>query len=209
MLAYARKDAEDQKLDDRVQFWQMDALQTLNFPDGHFDLVNQRSGGSYLRTWDWPRLLEEMLRVTQPGGTIRLTEIEEPFESTSEALISLNRLFFQVLYQAGHFSCPNNTGLINRAAHLLDSYGIQKRQTRVHTLQYRSGTVEGGHFTEDMKLIYQTLIPFFSRWTRLPSDYQETYQQMLKDFQQPDFLATWKLVTLWGTSRARGSGGGI
>jgi len=197
MLAYARKEAESQKLADRVRFYQMDALQTLDFPNAHFDLVNQRSGGSYLRTWDWPKLLEEILRVMRPGGTIRLTEVEEPIESTSDALTTLDHLFFQVLYQAGHFFASSPTGLIDKAAYILNQYGTQDIQTRVHTLQYRAGTAEGRHFIEDMKLIHQTLTPFLSRWTRLPADHQETYQQMLKDFQQPDFLANWKLVTLW------------
>jgi hypothetical protein len=42
------------------------------------------------------------------------------------------------------------------------------------------------------------LLPFFQKWTRVPSDYEEIYQQALKEMQQPDFVATWTLLTVWG-----------
>jgi hypothetical protein len=42
-------------------------------------------------------------------------------------------------------------------------------------------------------------LPFFHKWTRVPSDYEETYQQALREMQQPDFVATGTLLTVWGT----------
>ncbi|HEX7735476.1 MAG TPA: class I SAM-dependent methyltransferase, partial [Ktedonobacteraceae bacterium] len=59
MLEYARAQAAEQDLAERVEFIQMDALRMLEFPTGFFDLVNLRFGGSFLRTWDWPKLLQE------------------------------------------------------------------------------------------------------------------------------------------------------
>src|SRR5713101_6168760 len=53
MVEYARAQAEAQRVGDRVQFRTMDALRMLEFPTDSFDLVNQRFGTSYLRTWDW------------------------------------------------------------------------------------------------------------------------------------------------------------
>lgn len=49
MLAYTRRQAEAQGLDQRVTFRCMDALRLLQFPSGFFDLVNQRLGSSWLR----------------------------------------------------------------------------------------------------------------------------------------------------------------
>ena len=37
------------------------------------------------------------------------------------------------------------------------------------------------------------------KWTSVPDDYEEIYQQMLTEMQQPDFVATWTLLTAWGT----------
>ncbi len=59
MIEYAQAQAEAQQVSDRVQFRTMDALRMLEFPTEYFHLVNQRFGASYLRTWDWPKLLQE------------------------------------------------------------------------------------------------------------------------------------------------------
>ena len=73
MLAYARTQAAEQQLGERVEFTQMDALRMLEFPTSFFDLVNLRFGGSFMRTWDWAKLLQEFRLVLRPGGIFRLT----------------------------------------------------------------------------------------------------------------------------------------
>lgn len=72
MLAYPRVQAQAQQLDGRVEFQAMDALRILEFPPASFDLVNQRLGNSWLRTWEWKKILLEYQRVTRPGGIIRI-----------------------------------------------------------------------------------------------------------------------------------------
>ena len=85
----------------------------------------------------------------------------------------------------------------NQLARLLEQYRIENVQTRAHALEYRGGTVEGQRFYEDNRL-GETLLPFIRKWTRLPEDYQTLRQQLLIDMQQPDFIATWRLLTAWG-----------
>lgn len=41
-------------------------------------------------------------------------------------------------------------------------------------------------------------MPFLRKWTRVPDDYEAIYQQMLCEMQQPDFVATWGMLTAWG-----------
>jgi ubiquinone/menaquinone biosynthesis C-methylase UbiE len=196
-IAYAREQAEAQQLDDRVQFSTMDALQMLEFPTGFFDLVNHRFGWSWLRTWDWPKLLKEYQRVTRPNGVIRITECEIN-ESTSPTLTLLNDLLLQALYQSGHFFTLDRCGVINELPRLLQQYGIKDVQAATHTLEYRAGTPEGHLFYEDLRHAYKTFVPFLRKWTRVPDDYETLYQQLLTEMQQPDFVATWRLLTLWG-----------
>src|SRR5215469_2794042 len=98
MVEYARAQAAAQQVSDRVQFATMDALRMLEFPTDYFDLVNQRTGASYLRTWDWPKLLQEFQRVTRPGGVIRVTESALITESSSQGLIRLNQVFIEAFY---------------------------------------------------------------------------------------------------------------
>ena len=197
MIEYAQAQAEAQQVSDRVQFRTMDALLMLEFPIDYFDLVNQRFGASYLRTWDWPKLLQEFQRVTRPVGVIRVTESDLITESSSSALTRLNQVFIEAFYRAGHLFTPDSNGVTSQLARLLHQYGPENVQTHAHALEYRGGTAEGRRFYEDTRL-GETLVPFIRKWTRLPEDYQTLRQQVLSDMQQPDFVATWRLLTAWG-----------
>ncbi|MBV9231493.1 MAG: class I SAM-dependent methyltransferase [Chloroflexi bacterium] len=200
MIDHARARAETEQVSDRVEFHVMDALLMLEFPSDYFDLVNQRMAMSWLRTWDWPKLLNEYQRVTRQGGVIRITESDIFTQSSSPALLRLGQLFIQSFYRAGHFFTPDHNGVTSELVRLLRQYSFQNVQTRAHALHYRAGTPEGQHFAEDMRLVYRTIVPFFRKWTQMPEDYETIYQQMLNDLQQPDFVATWELLTVWGQS---------
>lgn len=101
MLDYARVQARALQVDDRVEFRQMDALRMLEFPTSYLDLVNERSGMSWLRTWDWPKFLQECQRVTRRGVVVRVTEFTLVAESTSPALRRLVELAIEAFYQSG------------------------------------------------------------------------------------------------------------
>ncbi len=197
IVEYARAQAEAQQVSDRVQFATMDALLMLEFPADYFDLVNQRFGNSYLRTWDWPKLLHEFQRVTRPDGIIRVTE-SNMIVANTPALTRLLEMSLHALYQAGHFFTPDTNGPTSQLARLLHQYGLKNVQTRVHSLEYRAGTAQGQLFSEDMRRGFRTVKPFLQKWTRVPDDYEAIYQQALREMQQPDFVATVDLLTAWG-----------
>lgn len=198
MVQYARAQAEAEQISDRVQFAVMDALRMLEFPTNYFDLVNQRFGVGYLRTWDWPKLLKEFQRVTIPGGVIRLTEGDILPENTSPALTHLYHLLLQAFYQSGHLFTPESDGITSQLARLLHQYGVQHVQTRSYTGEGRAGTIEGQRFYEDMSRVFRTLLPFLRKWTRVPDDYERIYQQALSEMQQPDFVESGRVLTAWG-----------
>jgi ubiquinone/menaquinone biosynthesis C-methylase UbiE len=198
MIEFARAQAEAQHVSNRVQFHIMDALRILEFPANSFNLVNQRFATSYLRTWDWPKLLQEYQRISGPGGIIRITEFDFVTGTTSPAHQRLLDLMLEALYRAGHFFTPNPDGLTGQLAHLLSQSGLQEVQTRPHTLRYRAGTVDGDLFCDDTRRLFHTTEPFLRKWTRVPEDYSAIYQQMVKEIQQPDFAATFPLLTAWG-----------
>lgn len=81
---------------------------------------------------------------------------------------------------------------------LMAEQGIQDVQSQAHTLVYRAGTVEHQRFYEDMRRGFRVTLPFFQKWTQVPSDYEEICQQALKEMQEPDFVATANLFTVWG-----------
>lgn len=203
MVKYAREQAEARQVSDRVQFRAMDALRSLDFPEDSFDLVNQRLGMSYLRTWDWIGLLQEFSYVTRPGGVIRLTEADMIVESSSPALLRHSKLLWLGAFQqSGHLFTPDKNGVTSQLAHLLSRVGLQQVETRAITIEYRAGTVQGERFAEDMKRLMLTTTPFLQKWVSLPEDYQEIYHQAVREMRQPGFVAKWSLLTAWGTKPA-------
>ena len=199
-LDYARAQAREHRVSDRVEFHQMDAQHRLEFPAEFFDLINQRFAMSYLRTWDWPKLLQEFYRVAKPGGVIRLTEGDFPADSSSPALVHLSRLMAQAAYQAGHIFAPNQNGISGELGRLLQQYGeLEDVQIYVHAVEHRAGTVDGQLFIEDEKHIFRTGLPFLQKWTRLPDNYEELYQQMICELERPNFVTATHVVTAWGT----------
>ncbi|GAC1375883.1 MAG: 27-O-demethylrifamycin SV methyltransferase [Ktedonobacteraceae bacterium] len=199
MVGYAREQAREQGVADRVEFHTMDALRMLEFPQGYFDLVNLRFGVSYLRTWDWPNILQEFRRVTRPGGVIRITECDIVVSNTP-AVNELYDLFQDALKQAGHLFFPARDGITRALESTMYQAGILNLQTQVHILEYRGGTPEGQLFSEDVKHVFRTALPFFRKWVRVPNNYESLYQQALAEMQQPGFVATWRLLTVWGSN---------
>jgi SAM-dependent methyltransferase len=193
---------------DRVDFQVMDALLILEFPKGYFDLVNLRSATSFMRTWNWPKLLSEMQRVARPGGVIRITEALR-MHSNSPAVIRLMALFGEAFFNAGHLFSEVKTedtftegsaGIANDLARLLDQYGVHNIQTRISTGRYLPGTPTGQQYIEDLQLSGKNMLPFVRKWGRLPDDYDTLCQEALDATQRPDFSGSWDMLTAWGTT---------
>lgn len=200
IIKAARQSAQEAGVSDRVEFHVMDALRMLEFPDSYFDLVNQRFGQSWLRTWDWQKLLQEYQRVTLEGGVIRITESAILIKSTSPALTRLFELGLHVLNLAGHLFGGMNEKMDSELARMFEQRGLQNIHTKTHLIEYSGETLERRHFVEDMKHLFRTTLPFIHKWTSVPGDFEETYRQMLWEIQQPDFVATARLHTIWGTN---------
>jgi len=198
MVKHARAQAAAQCLDDRVSFHVMDALHPLDFADASFDLVNLRFAVSFVRTYDWPPMLGELLRVVRRGGVIRLTDEEVIHQSTSPAAMQFCEMLLCALFQSGHLFTQEGCGLTAHLAPLLSRHGGQRVQTKAHALHFQAGTQEGEAYVEDGRHVMRMLRPFLEKWGCLGEDFQAIHQQALKELKQPDFAATWHLLTVWG-----------
>lgn len=199
MTDYARTQAKERGLADRVEFQVMDALKKLDFPDNSFDLVNLRFGMSFVRTWDWPPLLLEMQRVARPGGITRVGEGEVVTQNTSQALTELYDVAMRAFYRAGHIFTPDKAGLTGHLAELLTKSWCENVQVKVQPLLFRAGTPEGERYIDDVKYLYVTTTPFVQKWVGLPENYDALHRQSLKEMGQPNFFANWPHVTAWGS----------
>lgn len=198
LIAYARQQAAASQVSDRVQFLTMDAQRKLDFPTDHFDLVNQRSATSYLRTWDWPRLLNDMKRITRVGGIVRITEPYIMPESNGPAFNRNIDLLIEAFYQSGHLFSPDRGSISDQLPDMMRRYGFLNVQTRDYALEYRAGTPEGDLAFENTRIGLRTGLPFLRKWTRVPDDYEEICQQALSEMQQPGFVTNWLIRTIWG-----------
>ena len=208
LIEYARARAEAEQVGDRVEFLTMDALLVLEFPEGYFDLVNVRSATSFMRTWNWPKLISEMQRVARPGGVIRITEALR-MQSSSPAVIRLMALFGEAFFNAGHLFSEVKTegtftegsaGIATDLVRLLDQYGIQNIQTHISTGHYIPGTPTGQQYIEDLQLSGKNMLPFIRKWRGLPDDYDALCQEAVEATQRPDFSGSWDMLTAWGTT---------
>lgn len=203
IVAYARSQAETGHLDGRVRFQMMDALGTLAFPTSSFDLVNQRVGVSWLRTWEWRKILVEYQRVTKPGGIIRIAEGHIVTESNSPALTQLFGLLLEAFYHSGRLFTRSSDGVMSELVRLMTQYGIQDVKHQIHPFVFRPGTEAGQCFYENILHFFRVGLPFLQKWTHVPNDYREIYEQALKQMQHPEFLAISTLLTAWGKSPER------
>lgn len=203
MIAYAREQPATQQQGGRLEFHVMDALRMLEFPANTFDLVNMRFGSSFLRQWDWQRVLQEFQRVSRSGGIVRITEGEVVHESSSPTLLRLGELVLQATRQAGHTLSPDGNGVTKELPAVMAQHGLRDVQTRSYVLEYRFGTPEWQSYYEDISRAARTFLPFLRKWTSIPDDYEELCQQALSEMRQPDFVTTWSLLTAWGMVPAK------
>lgn len=185
----------------RVRFQTGDALRLLEFPDHTFNLVNQRLAMSFLRKWDWPKFLRECQRVCVPGGIIRITEALLP-TSTSPSLDFLFDLLRNAFYHAGHLFTPERDGVTLHLAKLMNQYGI----VDIHTKNYEcafgpANPYPRSRYIHDMHILFENVLPFLRKWTRVPGNYEEIYLQMVNETSQASFETSIFLLTAWGAKR--------
>lgn len=201
IIQLAEAQAQTHQLQQRVSFQQLDALQRpLPFPDDCFDLVNQRLAMSYLRVWDWKPLLTELRRITRPGGIIRLTEGYVFTESNSPTLNFISLIWLEALFNAGRLFTLKNETIPEELPGILAQVGLKEIQSRAIPLTYQAGTDAGQRFAEDIWQASENAVPFHLKWApaSIPPNYPALIEQMKQEVSQPDFIAHFTLVTIWG-----------
>lgn len=179
MLEFARSQAQKQQVDDRVEYRVMDALRMLEFPDRSFDLVCQRYGMSFLRTWDWSKLLQEYRRVTQ--RFIQVTESELLIESSSEAYSQWWGVTLKAFEAAGHIpSVDTSTGDWLEA--LFEQHGLRNVKRQRHQITYSGGTPTGSAFVQDVQYAMRTLERFVDKWMPAP-EYRVLCERVREDLE--------------------------
>jgi ubiquinone/menaquinone biosynthesis C-methylase UbiE len=187
-----------------ASFQAMDAMQPLKFPDASFDLVNARTLFAVMNAETWPKLLQEMMRVCRPGGTLRLTEGELTL-SNSPALEKFNSLFLHAFQQTGRTYLPGNRnlGITTTLSRFLTDAGCQHVQRNMFTLDYSSGTEAHEGWYQDIMIGFQLAQPFLVKLNLLTEqEFEQLHQQLIAELLSEDFCGLGFGLTAWGTKPA-------
>jgi SAM-dependent methyltransferase len=198
MIEYARAQARVQALDNAT-FEVMDITHPLDFADRSIDLINARLLG-FLPPNAWLPLVQEYVRISRPGGLIRLTETELSV-SNSPALEQEHSWFFRSLWQAGQSFSPNGEHLTITAqlAPLLRRAGYRHVQVRAYALDWSQGAEAHTAMCRDVMIWFKLMEPFYlSLQIATQEELDRTYEQMLAQMQQDNFAAVHYLLTASG-----------
>lgn len=182
----------------------MDATQPLDFPDNSFDIVNARAIVGFMRTTAWPRLLQECLRITQPGGIIRLTESDWGI-SNSPACEKLMAILRQALFLAGHSFSGNGypPGITVRLAGFLQGAGCSDVQKKVYLVDFSAQSEGYSDIYQDCLVSFRLLLPFLLATQQISEqDFEILYQQALAEMLSDNFCNISYIVTAWGKKPA-------
>jgi len=129
-----------------------------------------------------------------------VTDSEWP-HTTSPACNRIFQMILCALYRSGHH-LTEHAGITHELDRFLSESGCQQVQTKDYLQEFIAGTVGVQNFYENAMYGFQTLLPFMQKMGCATEDYDTLYEQALIELQQPDFRATWPLVTAWGTKPA-------
>src|SRR6266566_1447345 len=199
MIEYARAQAWTQGLSN-ASFRVMDALKPLDFPDASFDLVNARFIYGFMPRTGWPLLMDECVRITRPGGTIRLTETEWHF-TNSLAYETLNAMTMSSLKKAGRSFSPDgrHAGITPMLGQFLQQAQCESIQQAAYVLDLSAGTEAHGSMYQNSMAFFRLIEPFLlNMQVTTQEEFEELYNRMLAEVLSDTFRAISFILTAWG-----------
>jgi SAM-dependent methyltransferase len=203
MVEYAQISAHVQRLDDMASFRVMDIRQPLAFPDHHFDLVNARFLAGVLDPASWASLVAECVRITVPGGRIRLTEVE-CWSSTSGPLQRLFALLARALHDTGRSCSPDGRtfGIAPLLPGIMRAAGVQDISLYPFVLDGSAQAPRHVSWCENLHSAFSLLKPFLVETAHLiaAAEYDCLLDEAELAMYGSDFCALAFGLTVWGVT---------
>lgn len=199
LVEQARLQAQAQGVTN-VTFQVASPFEPLDQPAATFDLINARYIVGLLSASAWPQVLQEAMRLTRPGGSIRLTETDLPI-TNSTGMEQLSAWIAQAFFQTNRSFAPEGRLLSMTPAltPLLQEAGCQQVQEVVTSTNFSAGMPLHAALCQDLAKTYQQVLPFLLQ-TKVATqpDIEQAYQQMLSEMEAEDFVALAFSLTAWG-----------
>ncbi len=199
MIAYAIAQAQQQEMKNAT-FQIMSAQEQLAFPDNAFDLVNARFLFAFMTPDQWPKLMQECMRITRPGGIILLTESESPL-TNSAATERLCALSVEAMKRAGLLFSPDgrHVGITPMLGKFFRNAGCINIQYKSHVIDCSAGTQAYQDVFNDFMAGYKLVQPYLVKMdVTTQEEVEGLYQRLLEEQQSPDFCEVWFYLSVWG-----------
>ncbi|HLI90624.1 MAG TPA: methyltransferase domain-containing protein [Ktedonobacteraceae bacterium] len=194
LITYATASARTQMLDN-VHFEVMDIREKFAFEDGSFDLVNARFMSGFLQAGEWPTVIGEMVRVTRPGGIVRLIDTDGNSVTSSPAGTKFRDLIVQTMQADGR-----TLVLTPYFKFWLREAGCSEIQLIPHLIDISTGEPAHPVIYEDFKVLLTQVIPYLvARNASLTEEMlTDLLRQALGEMLQDSFRGHWPFVECYG-----------
>jgi SAM-dependent methyltransferase len=179
----------------------MNVLNPLEFPDASFDFVNARLLSAFMPTAVWPSFVQECVRITRPGGIIRLTEGEWEF-TNSVACEQVADMLARAMWLDGKSFSPDGKrfGATLMISQFLRESGLINIQRRAYALDFSFGAEAHETMYQNSMMSYPLLSPFLVKMgVTTKEEYDQLCDQISYEWQIPTFRGLFFLLSVWGT----------
>lgn len=206
MINYATAQARASGLDN-ASFSVMNILESLDFPDDSFDLVNARFMAGFMPKAAWPRLIHECLRITRRGGVIRLTENEWGV-TNSPAFEKLFGITAQTMQRAGQLLAPDwrHVGITPMQARFLRDAGCINIQEMAHSIDFSTDTEAHMGIYQDLSIAFKLMQPFqVAMGVATQQELDQAHHNLAMELLSDEFCGLMLFLTTWGEKPEEGS----
>lgn len=160
MISYA-KSLKDLHVLQNVHFEMMNPCEILPIETSCFDLITFPFGVCSFPLACWPQLLRECVRITRPGGTIRVIEEDYRDQTSSKAQMEFSRLCIQLLQQNEGGISPYEGRDEGKSVveALLGDAGYQMLHQQTYTVDVSFGTERHESYVQHLHLLFLELLP--------------------------------------------------
>jgi ubiquinone/menaquinone biosynthesis C-methylase UbiE len=200
MIQFANSQITREKLHN-AEFQIMSALEPLQFPDNTFDLVNIRFAVGYILRQHWSAVLNECFRVTRPGGSLRLTEIDHTGITNSVAFGKVHHLISGMLHKAGYgFSVDGSTYCLTPMfKSLLTHAGYTNIQNKPYAIDISYGTNMLASHWQNLRTVLTSAETTFERLGMgTHEEVRRIHTEAEEDTHKDTFCGMIYLLTAWG-----------
>lgn len=204
LVNYANAQAEALKLCNVYYLSWKGEVTKLNFPDNSFDMVNINFLFILLHPHEWQLFFQECLRITRPGGYIRVTEQDWGI-TNSPAIEKLAELFLLGLKKANLGLSPNGRyiGVLPLISSFLVQAGWTHVQRRAMVDDYMRGAGVPSNPEQAIKLMANTMRDItIQQHMASPEEFEALLAQATMELEREDFCSLLLFVVFWARKQA-------